>query len=98
MKLSREFILEMIKGTISEVGIDEPEAPPAKEIKQQNTEALEQMVAKLEGMRDQVMDMGSMLRGINPELAGEEMNITVAVDEMVEKIDEALKGMQDEEA
>tara|TARA_R100000900_G_C3312793_1_gene160029 strand:+ start:454 stop:765 length:312 start_codon:yes stop_codon:yes gene_type:complete len=102
MKLSKEFILEMIKATISEedldIGAGDPEAPPAEEIQQQNIEALEQMVAKLEGMRDQVMDMGSMLRGINPELAGEEMNITVAIDEMVENIDEAIGGMQSEEA
>ena len=98
MKLSKEFIREMIKATISEedlgLGIDEPEPPAAEEIQRQNVAALEQMVAELEGIRDQVMDMGSMLRGINAELAGEEMNITVSVDEMVEKIDEALKGMQ----
>jgi len=102
MKLSKEFILEMIKTTISEeelgLGIDEPEAPPPEEIQQQNVTALEQMVAELEGMRDQVMEMGSMLRGINPKLAGEEMNITVAIDEMVESIDEAIGGMQSEEA
>tara|TARA_R110001583_G_scaffold10873_1_gene49838 strand:+ start:1764 stop:2072 length:309 start_codon:yes stop_codon:yes gene_type:complete len=102
MKLSKEFILEMIKATISEeelgLGIDEPEPPAAEEIQQQNVTALEQMVAELEGMRDQVMEMGSMLRGINPKLAGEEMNITVAIDEMVESIDEAIGGMQSEEA
>ena len=102
MKLSKEFILEMIKATISEedldVGTGDPEAPPAEEIQQQNITALEQMVAELEGMRDQVMEMGSMLRGINPKLAGEEMNITVAIDEMVESIDEAIGGMQSEEA
>ena len=100
MKLSKEFILEMIKATISEedLGIDtgDLEAPPAEEIQQQNVDALEQMVAGLEGMRDQVMDMGSMLRGINPELAGKEMNITVAIDEMVEDIDTAIGGMQSE--
>tara|TARA_R110000744_G_scaffold30523_2_gene72202 strand:- start:6952 stop:7260 length:309 start_codon:yes stop_codon:yes gene_type:complete len=102
MKLSKEFIREMIKATISEedlgLGIDEPEPPAAEEIQRQNVAALEQMVAELEGIRDQVMDMGSMLRGINAELAGEEMNITVSVDEMVEKIDEANFWMQDEEA
>ena len=102
MKLSKEFILEMIKATISEedldIGTDDPEAPPAEEIHQQNVEALEQMVAKLEGMRNQVMDMGSMLRGINPKLAGEEMNITVAIDEMVESIDTVIGGMQSEKA
>ena len=66
MKLSKDFILEMIKTTISEedlgIDTDDLEAPPAEEIQQQNVDALEQMVAKLEGMRDQVMDMGSMLR------------------------------------
>tara|TARA_R110000796_G_scaffold183668_8_gene300279 strand:- start:413 stop:724 length:312 start_codon:yes stop_codon:yes gene_type:complete len=100
MKLSKDFILEMIKTTISEedlgIDTDDLEAPPAEEIQQQNVDALEQMVAKLEGMRDQVMDMGSMLRGINPKLAGEEMNITVAIDEMVESIDTAIGGMQSE--
>ena len=102
MKLSQEFIREMIRATISEeeleLGIDEPEPPAAEEIQQQNVDALGRMMAELEGIRDQVMEMGEMLRGINTELAGEEMNITVAIDEMVEKIDEAVKGMQSEEA
>ena len=84
MKLSQEFIREMIRATISEeeleLGIDEPEPPAAEEIQQQNIEALERISAELEGMRDQIMDMGEMLRGINTELAGEEMNITVAID------------------
>lgn len=102
MKLSQEFIREMIRATISEeeleLGIDEPEPPAAEEIQQQNVDALGRMMAELEGVRDQVMEMGEMLRGINTELAGEETNITVAIDEMVEKIDEAVKGMQSEEA
>ena len=102
MKLSQEFIRERIRATISEeeleLGIDEPEPPAAEEIQQQNVDALGRMMAELEGVRDQVMEMGEMLRGINTELAGEETNITVAIDEMVEKIDEAVKGMQSEEA
>ena len=101
MKLSKEFIREMIKATISEeeleLGINDPEPPDAGEIQQQNVEALTRMSAELEGIRDQVMDMGEMLRGINAELAGEEMNITLAIDEVVEKIDEAIKGMQSED-
>ena len=101
MKLSQEFIREMIRATISEeeleLGIDESEPPAAEEIQQQNIEALERISAELEGMRDQIMDMGEMLRGINTELAGEEMNITVAIDEMVDSIDKTVKGMQSED-
>ena len=102
MKLSQEFIREMIRATISEeqlgLGFDEPKAPPADEISRQIVAALEKMSAELEGMENQVMDMGEVLRGVSPELAGNEMNINVAIRQMIEDIDEVLKGMQNDEA
>ena len=103
MKISKDFIREMIKDTLLEAdeedimgGIGESEPPDAEEIKQQTVQALERMVSELEGMYDQAQQMGAMLRGISPDLAGDEANITTPVQEMMEKIDNVIEEMQSE--
>ena len=103
MKISKDFIREMIKDALLEEdeediirGLDEPEPPDAEEIKQQTVQALERMVSELEGMYDQAQQMGAMLRGISPDLAGDETNITTPVQEMMEKIDNVIEEMQSE--
>ena len=103
MKISKDFIREMIKDALLEEdeediirGLDEPESPDAEEIKQQTVQALERMVSELEGMYDQAQQMGAMLRGISPDLAGDEANITTPVQEMMEKIDNVIEEMQSE--
>ena len=105
MKLSKEFIRGLIKEAFSENGVDDPTldmgseeaAPPADEIKAQTIDALGRIVAGLEGMFDQAQEMGEMFRGIRPDLAGEETNITTPVQELMEKIDEVIKELESDE-
>jgi len=102
MKLSKEFILEMIKTTISEeelgLGIDEPEAPPPEEMQQQNAAFLEQTVAKLEGISDfmdsnseesilsQLTQMTESLQSLYPDLEKHLTSVVATLGETVEEI------------
>ena len=102
MKLSQEFIREMIRATISEeelgLGFDDPKAPPADEIQQQNITFLEQIVAQLEGISNsldsnsdesilgQLGQMMETLQGLYPDLDQNLTSVAVSLNETVDEI------------
>ena len=101
MKISKEFIREMIKDALLEAdeediirGLEDPEAPGPEEIVQQTITAMDQMVAELEGIHTQLQGMGEMIRGVKPEL---NVNVTEAIaviDGLMTDIDDSARELE----
>ena len=104
MKLSQEFIREMIKDALLEEdeediirGLDSPEIPDAGEVGQQTVAAMEQMVAELEGIHKQLQAMGEMIRGVKPELNVKVTEAISVIKDLMNKIDESAKERENED-
>ena len=104
MKLTKNFILEMIRDTLSEDVAGEPiysmgaeaetEMPSSEEIKQQSMDAMGKMVAVLDGVFDQLQEVGEMIRGLRPELNGDVAEAITVIDDLMTKLNDAAREVE----
>ena len=91
MKLSKEFIKGLIREQLTEV-------PPPEERKEQEVDFLKLRSETLDSIRSNILGMSEYFQGTYPDFESDIADIVASIENLVEKIDDKAKEIENAEA
>ena len=92
MKLSKEFIKSLIVEQIAEA-----EVPPPEDQKKEMSEMLKARMEQLDQIQSTITGMGEYFQGIYPDFDSDLSEIAASIGELVEKIDNKMGELDNEQ-
>ena len=90
MKLSKEFIKSLIVEQLAEV-------PPPEDQKKEMSEMLKTRMEQLDQIQSTITGMGEYFQGIYPDFDSDLSEIAASIGELVEKIDNKMGELDNEQ-
>jgi len=90
MKLSKEFIRSLIAEQLAEV-------PPPEDQKKEMSEMLKTRMEQLNQIQSTITGMGEYFQGIYPDFDSDLSEIAASIGELVEKIDNKMGELDNEQ-
>jgi activator of 2-hydroxyglutaryl-CoA dehydratase len=90
MKLSKEFIRSLIAEQLAEV-------PPPEDQKKEMSEMLKTRMEQLDQIQSTITGMGEYFQGIYPDFDSDLSEIAASIGELVEKIDNKMGELDNEQ-